>query len=58
MSEIKASRRGITIKDKRRRVDKSGGMHIGRDFACKYFIMSCSPDGVIILKPDWDNKGI
>ena len=57
-NKIKISRRGIVMKEKRRRVDKSGGMHIGRGFACKYFLMSCTADGIITLKPDYDKKEI
>jgi hypothetical protein len=55
---IKTTRKGVIIKDIRRRVDKAGGIHIGRAFAEKYYIMSCSADGVIVLKPEWENKEI
>jgi hypothetical protein len=58
MEKIKPTRKGMLVEEAKRRVDKRGKIHLGINFALKYYVISCMADGTIKMIPTWDDKGV
>jgi hypothetical protein len=54
--DVKPSRKGILIEEKKRKVDKNGKIHLGPKYAFNYYVISWLADGSIKLVPTWEDK--